>query len=68
MLALGPLAAEGLVEAARVAVVPCAVVALVVLVAATVVPVRAKRPLVALAAVVGVFGFVAYGFYLLNSA
>lgn len=55
-------------EAARVAVVPCAVVALVVLVAATLVPVRAKRPLVALAAVVGVFGFVAYGFYLLNSA
>lgn len=68
MLVLGPLAAEGLAEAARVAVVPCAVVALVVLVAATLVPVRAKRPLVALAAVVGVFGFVAYGFYLLNSA
>lgn len=68
VLTADPLAAEGLVEAARVAVLPCAVVALLALVVATLVPVRAQRLLVALAAVVGLSGVVAYGYYLLNSA
>ena len=67
MLALDLLAAEGLVEAARVAVIPCALGALLVLVVSTVAPVRAKRLLVALAAVVGVLSVVAFGFYTLNS-
>ena len=68
MRALDLLAAHGLVEAARVAVVPCTVVALLVLVVSTVAPVRAKRLLVALAAVIGVLSVLAFGFYTLNSA
>ena len=62
-----PLAAPGVVEAARVAVVPCMVVALLVLLVSAFVRSRAKRLLVALAAFLGLVGVVAYGYYLFNS-
>ena len=62
-----PLAAQGVGEAARVAVVPCLVVALLVFLVSVFVPSPAKRLLVALAAVLGLVGVVAYGFYLFNS-
>lgn len=62
-----PLAAQGVVEAARVAVVPCMVVALLVLLVSAFVRSRAKRLLVALAAFLGLVGVVAYGYYLFNS-
>ena len=50
--------------AARVTVVPCIAVALLVLALTAFVPSRAKRLLVALAALLGLVGVVAYGFYL----
>ena len=62
-----PLAAQGVVEAARVAIVPCIAVALLVLLLTAFVPDRAKRLLVALAALLGLVGVVAYGCYLFNS-
>ena len=62
-----PLAAQGVVEAARVAVVPCIAVALLVLALTAFVPSRAKRLLVALAALLGLVGVVAYGCHLFNS-
>ena len=64
---MGPLAAGGLAEAARVAVVPCTALAVLLLLVSTAVPVAARRLVVTLAGLIGVVGVVAYAVYLLNS-
>ena len=68
MLSVHPVAAQGLAEAARRSVVPCIVLAVLLLMLSLAVPVRARRLVVSLAALVFLVGGIAYGIYLLNSA
>ena len=68
MLPVHPFAAGGLAEAARRSVVPCVVLAVLLLLLSLVVPVRARRVVVSLAALALVVGLTAYIVYLPNSA
>ena len=68
MLPVRPFAAEGLAEAARRSVLPCVVLAVLLLLLSLAVPVRARRVVVSLAALALVVGLTSYIVYLPDSA
>lgn len=62
------LAAEGVAEAARQLVIPCAVLAMSLFLLALVLPRAWRRTMFSLAGIILALGLVAYVFYLPNSA
>lgn len=61
-------AGEGLIEAARVAVIPCMLLAALLLLLSLAVPASMTRPVRAVAALVGGAGLIAYVWYVPHSA